>query len=81
MNKFLVAVLLVALLVSGFALAEERPYVRQIHQNMYINTLFITPESYPEVRLSTGLLSSMISGYSEPWVIRFGAPENSQLLS
>lgn len=81
MKKILALVLVALMLVSGLALAEERPYMRQIHQNTYVHTLFITHESYPEIRLSPSYLSSMMSGFSEPWVIRFDAPANAQIAS
>lgn len=81
MKRFLALVLVALMLVSGLALAEERAYMRQIHQNTYVHTLFITPESYPEIRLSPAYLSSMRSGFSEPWVIRFDAPDNAQIAS
>lgn len=81
MKKILALMLVALMLVSGLALAEERAYMRQIHQNTYVHTLFITPESYPEIRLSPAYLSSMRSGYSEPWVIRFDAPDNAQIAS
>ena len=60
MKKILALVLVALMLVSGLALAEERPYMRQIHQNTYVHTLIITHESYPEIRLSPSYLSSMM---------------------
>ena len=80
MKKFLALALIVALL-CGLALAEDRPYVRQIHQNTYVNTLFITPESYPEIRISPAHSYSLFSGYDDPWFISFSVPENARMLS
>ena len=52
MKRFLALALIAVMLATGFALAEERPYMRQIEQNTYVCTLYITPESYPEIVLS-----------------------------
>ena len=81
MKRLLALALVAMLLASAFAFAEERPYMRQIQQDNYVYTLFIAPESYPEARLSLDYLDSIFCGYSEPWVIRFGAPENCYPIS
>ena len=39
MKRFLALVLIAVMLASGFALAEDRPYMRQIEQNTYVLTL------------------------------------------
>ena len=80
MKRFLALVLIAVMLASGFALAEDRPYMRQIEQNTYVLTLYITPESYPEIVLSPFYLSSIVSGYKEPWFVRFSQPENTIML-
>ena len=76
MKRLLALVLIAMLLVSASAFAEDRPYMQQIQQDTYVYTLFITPESYPEARLSLDYLDWIACGYSEPWVIRFGAPDD-----
>ena len=80
MKRFLALVLIAVMLASGFALAEDRPYMRQIEQNTYVLTLYITPESYPEIVLSPFYLTSIVSGYKEPWFVRFSQPENTIML-
>ena len=80
MKKFLALVLIAVMLATGFALAEDRPYMRQIEQNTYVLTLYITPESYPEIALSPFYLTSIVSGYKEPWFVRFSQPENTIML-
>ena len=80
MKRFLALALIAVMLATGFALAEERPYMRQIEQNTYVLTLYITPESYPEIVLSPSYLTSIVSGYEEPWFVRFSMPENAIML-
>ena len=74
MKRLFAIALVLLMLASTLAVAEEAPYLRQLQQNKYINTLFIPAEYYPEVRLSPSYFGSVLSGYAEPWLIRFGLP-------
>jgi len=81
MKKILALLLAMMMLFAVTAQAEET-YMRQITQKSYINTLFITPESYPQVCISPYYASSVYgSNYKEPWFISFSMPANTMATS
>lgn len=82
MKKLAALLLALALLFTVSAQAEDA-YMRQINQTRYVNTLFITPESYPQVCLAAYYPSILYSSSfkKEPLFASFSQPENTAIAS
>lgn len=79
MKKFLAMLLMLAMLFTVTAQAEDA-YMRQINQKSYVNTLFIVPETYPQVCLAANYPESQYSSSynpKEPLFVSFNLPEGA----
>ena len=79
MKKLIIACAAAAMLTGTAVYAEDLPYLRTLPQYQYIRTTLMTPESYPEVRIFPGYISSLLSDYSdmEPIFLCFPSPEGA----
>lgn len=76
MKKILVVFLAFLMVIPVFAFGEGKPYARQIYQDKFLATLYIAPETYPEVCLTPFSVSSIIQKWDEPWYVRFAVPND-----
>ena len=78
MKKALALVLVLLFTVSGCALADG-VWMRQLPQYVYTNAVLMSPESYPEVRLTTQSIYEFFNTYDPvtPTFLCFPGPENA----
>ena len=76
LKLFLSVLLVAALLLPSFAVAEEGlPYMALMTQDRYLSATLLTTESYPEICISPYYFSSSyVSQYDEPYFMRFPCP-------
>lgn len=74
----LIAMALVLMLLTGSALAEGLPYIRQMEQYEYINVKLLTEESYPEVCLNPDYYSVVYGRNDSMNFLRFPGPAGAQ---
>lgn len=73
MKKLLAVTILLALLLSCAAFAEEKPYMDEYPLENYINAYGLTAETYPQACLTP----SVYSGYNEAAFVAFPGPADA----
>lgn len=78
--KKCIALLLILLLLTGISLAESRPYARQLPEYTYINSILLSQETFPEIRITPISLTRILTDFepSEPKFVCFDWPAGAQ---
>ena len=78
--KKIFALLLAMMMLFAISAQAEDAYMRQINQTRYVNTLYITEETFPQVYLAANypeLIYTSSYNPKEPLFVCFGLPQNS----